>query len=101
MAMATIRPKTNSRPLQTRHNTGTSSISDLLIGLGWDPLDETDSGHPFDGDVMLFMLDAEDRVVHQGAIHYGQPISLDGACYVGRDNLDGEGPGEDEVGGIC
>jgi len=99
--MTAIVAKTDGdRPLQTRHNTATSSASDLLVGLGWDPL-ETDSGAPFDGDLMWFLLNAEGKVIPNGVVYYKRPVSQDGSCYIGTDNRDGEGPGEDEVGGVC
>lgn len=99
-AKAVLVPKTDGlRPLQTRHNTASSSSSDLLVGLGWNPL--KGSEHPFDGDLLILQLDAEGQVIQNGVTYYGRPVSDDGSCYVGNDNQDGEGPGDDEIAGVC
>ncbi|MEP3665800.1 MAG: TerD family protein [Roseibium sp.] len=71
-------------------------LTNILIGLGWD--ERATSGHDFDLDASIFMLDANGKVrSNDDFIYYGQLASKDGSVQHTGDNLTGEGEGDDEA----
>ena len=71
-------------------------LNHIHAGLGWDT--QQFAGADFDLDVMLFMLNENEKVVtDQHFIFYNNLTSPDGAVVHTGDNLTGEGEGDDEV----
>ncbi|MGS2745172.1 TerD family protein [Halomonas sp. LS-001] len=83
-----------------------SSLSNVLMGLGWDPVKKKSGGFlssllggggggDIDLDASVIMLDSAKQPVD--TVSFGQLVSKDGAVRHGGDNLTGEGDGDDEV----
>lgn len=71
-------------------------LKKIHIGLGWD--ERATSGHDFDLDASVFMLNETGKVPgDHGFIFYGQLQSSDGSVVHTGDNLTGEGDGDDEA----
>ncbi|MBT9547132.1 MAG: TerD family protein [Candidatus Sericytochromatia bacterium] len=72
-------------------------LSQLKIGLGWDPNPGT--GQSFDLDVSVFMLNAQKLLpVEDNFIFYNHPLSPDKAVhYLGDDRSGGSSDGDDEM----
>jgi tellurium resistance protein TerD len=72
------------------------SLTQLLVGLGWDP--RATDGVEFDLDASAFLLDSNGKV--RGAadfIFYNQLKSIEGSVEHTGDNRTGAGEGDDEV----
>jgi tellurium resistance protein TerD len=71
-------------------------INHIHAGLGWDT--QSFSGAAFDLDVMLFLTDANGKVLSDNHfVFYNNLKSPDGAVEHTGDNLTGDGDGDDEV----
>ena len=74
-------------------------LSEVFVGLGWD-VKSTDTGHGFDLDSSLFLLDANEKLISDSHfIFYNNLTSpdLDKSVQHLGDNLTGVGEGDDEV----
>lgn len=78
-----------------------NGMKKVCIGLAWDKI--VGKGE-FDADAVVLMLDANGKVVTDGAVYYklatsnGAPFkSKDGSVHHSGDNLTGEGAGDDEI----
>lgn len=70
-------------------------MSNVLVGLGWDP--RATDGAEFDLDASVFMLNASGKARQDSDfIFYGHPASPCGAVVHQGDNRTGEGEGDDE-----
>lgn len=89
---------------------GNAGLDTILVGLGWDPVEQKSSGGGFfsslfgsssagpniDCDASVIML-KNDRVQNKGDIvYFGNLKALNGAVTHTGDNLTGEGDGDDE-----
>ncbi|MBB1126958.1 TerD family protein [Thiospirillum jenense] len=71
-------------------------LINAIIGLGWDA--RTTDGSPFDLDVSVFLVGANEKVLSDAHfIFYNQRTSPDGAVVYSGDNLTGTGAGDDET----
>ncbi len=71
-------------------------INHIHAGLGWDT--QSFAGAAFDLDVMIFLTDANGKVISDGHfVFYNNLKSPDGAVEHTGDNLTGDGDGDDEV----
>lgn len=71
-------------------------IKQIRIGLGWDA--RVTTGHDFDLDASVFLVNAEGKCRHdKDFIFYNNLKSADGSVEHTGDNLTGEGEGDDEV----
>lgn len=86
--------------------TGSSGLSKVFMGLGWDPVKKKSGGFlggllggggggNIDLDASVILLDANKSAVD--TVSFSQMKSKDGAIRHGGDNLTGEGEGDDEV----
>ncbi|WP_122672430.1 TerD family protein [Pseudomonas viridiflava] len=72
------------------------TLTNVLIGLGWDP--RTTDGKDFDLDASAFLLSANGKVRSEADfIFYNQLKSADGSVEHTGDNRTGDGAGDDEV----
>ncbi|KQQ67622.1 chemical-damaging agent resistance protein C [Pseudomonas sp. Leaf127] len=72
------------------------SLTNVLIGLGWDP--RSTDGQEFDLDASAFLLSASGKVRSDADfIFYNQLKSADGSVEHTGDNRTGAGDGDDEV----
>jgi tellurium resistance protein TerD len=74
-------------------------LSEVFVGLGWD-LKATDTGHDFDLDSSIFLLNANGKLISDAhLIFYNNQTSSDPDKSVQHlgDNLTGAGEGDDEV----
>ena len=72
------------------------SLSNVLIGLGWDT--RSTDGADFDLDASAFLLGANDKVRGEhDFIFYNQPRSPEGSVEHTGDNRTGDGDGDDEA----
>ncbi|MBD2607075.1 TerD family protein [Scytonema hofmannii FACHB-248] len=74
-------------------------LSEVFVGLGWD-LKATDTGHDFDLDSSIFLLNANGKLISDAhLIFYNNQTSPDPDKSVQHlgDNLTGAGEGDDEV----
>ena len=72
------------------------SLSNVLIGLGWDT--RSTDGADFDLDASAFLLGANDKVRGEhDFIFYNQPRSPEGSVEHTGDNRTGAGDGDDEA----
>jgi len=72
------------------------TLTNVLIGLGWDP--RTTDGKDFDLDASAFLLSANGKVRSEADfIFYNQLKSADGSVEHTGDNRTGAGDGDDEV----
>lgn len=76
-------------------------LTEASVGLAWD---EIPGANSFDADSMAVMLDADGKLVADGAVYYGlapaggAPFkSKDGSIHHSGDNLTGKGSGDDET----
>jgi tellurium resistance protein TerD len=77
-------------------NQESPGINNLLAGLGWDT--QSFAGAAFDLDVMLFLTDANGRVLSDNHfVYYNNLKSPDGSVEHTGDNRTGDGDGDDEV----
>ncbi|MEK3979042.1 TerD family protein [Psychrobacillus sp. FSL K6-2836] len=91
---------------------GRSSLSSVMVGLGWDPVEKKKSGGLFGGllgggsgggaavdcDASVLLLDEKGKLVSkQHVIYFGNKTSQDGSVVHSGDNLTGDGDGDDEV----
>lgn len=84
---------------------GSSGLSKVFMGLGWDPIQKKKGGllaslfggggGDIDLDASVIMLDANKSAID--TVSFAQLKSKDGAIRHGGDNLTGEGDGDDEV----
>lgn len=83
-----------------------SSLSNVFMGLGWDPVKKKSGGllsslfgggggGDIDLDASVILLDSNKQPVD--TVSFGQLVSKDGAIRHGGDNLTGAGDGDDEV----
>lgn len=73
------------------------AITLAKIGLGWDT-NQYDGGFDFDLDASVFLLDKNDKVLHDSDfIFYNNLEAYDGAVIHTGDNLTGTGDGDDET----
>ncbi|MGY4877742.1 TerD family protein [Vreelandella aquamarina] len=83
-----------------------SSLSNVFMGLGWDPVKKKSGGllsslfgggggGDIDLDASVILLDSGKQPVD--TVSFGQLVSKDGAVRHGGDNLTGAGDGDDEV----
>lgn len=71
-------------------------LSEVLIGLGWDP--RSTDGQEFDLDASAFMLKIDGKVPSDKFfIFYNNATSADGSVAHGGDNKSGQGEGDDET----
>lgn len=78
-----------------------NGMKKVCIGLAWDKIVGAGA---FDADAIVAMLDANGKIVSNGAVYYklatssGAPFkSIDGSIHHSGDNLTGEGDGDDEI----
>ena len=70
-------------------------LSEVLVGLGWDP--RVTDGTEFDLDASVFITGEDGRVLNDaGFIFYNNKKSADGSVEHMGDNRSGEGEGDDE-----
>lgn len=73
-----------------------TGLSEVIVGLGWDP--RATDGSAFDLDASAFMLKADGKVRSDaGFIFYNQKTSEDGSVVHQGDNTSGQGDGDDEA----
>jgi stress response protein SCP2 len=94
---------------------GNAGISSIMVGLGWDPVNQPASSKPagifgsllrgggggggtqIDCDASVVMLNANAKLTDKGnLIYYGNLKSKDGSVQHMGDNLTGQGEGDDE-----
>lgn len=89
---------------------GNPGLSKIMVGLGWDPVQNRGGGGlfgslfggggaaaNFDCDASVIMLGANDRLQNnQDVIYFGNLKSKDGSVQHSGDNLTGDGDGDDE-----
>ncbi|MFZ1301891.1 MAG: TerD family protein [Candidatus Microsaccharimonas sp.] len=76
---------------------GSGSLTKVRIGLGWDELHPQQSGHKFDLDASVFVVDDNDIVLSPGHfVFYNNLVSPEGAITHTGDNRTGSGDGDDE-----
>ncbi|CEG21699.1 Stress response protein SCP2 [Planococcus massiliensis] len=90
---------------------GRSSLSSIMVGLGWDPVETKKSGGFLSGllggggggadidcDASVIMLDENGKLKgKENLIYFGNKKSKDGSVVHSGDNLTGEGEGDDET----
>ena len=91
---------------------GRSSLSSIMVGLGWDPVETKKSGgflssllgggggggSEIDCDASVIMLDNNGKLTgKENLIYFGNKKSRDGSVVHTGDNLTGEGEGDDET----
>ncbi|WP_417662719.1 TerD family protein [Pseudomonas sp.] len=70
-------------------------LSEVVVGLGWDP--RVTDGSPFDLDASVFIVGENGKVLDDtGFIFYNNKKSADGSVEHMGDNQSGEGEGDDE-----
>ena len=75
---------------------GNASLKHIMVGLGWD-VNAFDSGADFDLDASAFMCGANGKCpTEKEFVFYGNLEHPSGAVKHQRDNLTGEGDGDDE-----
>ncbi|KAB7673018.1 TerD family protein [Bacillus sp. B1-b2] len=88
---------------------GNPGLSKILVGLGWDPVQQGKSGGLFgslfgggtgasvDCDASVILLNDQDKVQsNSDVIYFGNLSSRDGSVKHSGDNLTGDGDGDDE-----
>jgi tellurium resistance protein TerD len=71
-------------------------LSEVIVGLGWDP--RATDGQAFDLDASAFLLKADGKVKSDaGFIFYNHKTSEDGSVVHQGDNTSGQGDGDDEA----
>lgn len=82
---------------------GNSSLTSLLVGLGWDPVKKSkgffgllNSGPDIDVDASVFMLRNDRFVDKKDLVFFGNLQSKCGAVRHTGDNITGDGDGDDE-----
>lgn len=88
---------------------GNPGLSKILVGLGWDPVQQQKSGGLFgslfgggatanvDCDASVIMLNEQDKLQsNSDVIYFGNLKSKDGSVQHSGDNLTGDGDGDDE-----
>lgn len=70
-----------------------SSISNLLVGLGWDV---AKNGPNIDCDASALMIDAQGKLIKDGVIYFNNKKSNCKSIIHSGDNLTGAGDGDDE-----
>jgi stress response protein SCP2 len=89
---------------------GNPGLTKILVGLGWDPVENAKSGGLFsslfgggggganiDCDASVIMLSESDKLKsNSDVIYFGNLKSKDGSVHHTGDNLTGEGDGDDE-----
>lgn len=90
---------------------GRSSLSSIMVGLGWDPVATKKSGGFLSGllggggggadvdcDASVLLLDENGKLTaKENLIYFGNKKSKDGSVVHSGDNLTGEGEGDDET----
>lgn len=90
---------------------GRSSLSSVMVGLGWDPVEKKKSGGFLGGllggggggaevdcDASVLLLDENGKLkAKQNLVYFGNKTSQDGSVVHSGDNLTGAGDGDDEV----
>ncbi|ANU22219.1 TerD family protein [Planococcus donghaensis] len=90
---------------------GRSSLSSIMVGLGWDPVATKKSGGflsnllggggggaDVDCDASVLLLDENGKLTaKENLIYFGNKKSKDGSVVHSGDNLTGEGDGDDEM----
>lgn len=90
---------------------GRSSLSSIMVGLGWDPVETKKSGGflssllggggggaEVDCDASVILLDENGKLKgKENLIYFGNKSSKDGSIVHSGDNLTGEGDGDDET----
>lgn len=88
---------------------GNAGLSKIMVGLGWDPIDQPKSGgilsgifgggksEEYDLDASVFLLDDNDKIIsNKDIVYFGNLKSACGSIQHTGDNLTGEGEGDDE-----
>lgn len=90
---------------------GRSSLSSVMVGLGWDPVEKKKSGGflggllggggggaEIDCDASVLLLDENGKLqAKKNLVYFGNKASQDGSVVHSGDNLTGAGDGDDEV----
>ena len=90
---------------------GRSSLSSVMVGLGWDPVEKKKSGGflggllggggsgaEIDCDASVLLLDENGKLkAKKNLVYFGNKTSQDGSVVHSGDNLTGDGDGDDEV----
>ncbi|MFJ7973995.1 TerD family protein [Psychrobacillus sp. NPDC096389] len=90
---------------------GRSSLSSVMVGLGWDPVEKKKSGGFLGGllggggggaevdcDASVLLLDENGKLqAKKNLVYFGNKASQDGSVVHSGDNLTGAGDGDDEV----
>lgn len=90
---------------------GRSSLSSVMVGLGWDPVEKKKSGGFLGGllgggasgaevdcDASVLLLDENGKLQSKkNLVYFGNKASQDGSVVHSGDNLTGAGEGDDEV----
>ena len=90
---------------------GRSSLSSVMVGLGWDPVEKKKSGGFLGGllggggsgaevdcDASVLLLDENGKLqAKKNLVYFGNKTSQDGSVVHSGDNLTGDGDGDDEV----
>lgn len=87
---------------------GGSGLSDILVGLGWDPVEQKSGGlfglgkkqEDIDCDASVILLGSDGKLhgssTEQCLVYFGNLVYANGAIQHQGDNLTGEGDGDDE-----
>lgn len=85
---------------------GNDTLSNLLVGLGWDPIQKPSTGflsslfsttHEIDCDAAVFMLNTNGVIPNpESVVYFGNLRSSCGSIVHTGDNLTGDGDGDDE-----
>lgn len=89
---------------------GRSSLSSVMVGLGWDPVEKKKGGGLLGGlfgggggaevdcDASVLLLDENGKLTSKkNLVYFGNKTSQDGSVVHSGDNLTGAGEGDDEV----
>ncbi|WP_313894808.1 TerD family protein [Psychrobacillus sp.] len=90
---------------------GRSSLSSIMVGLGWDPVKKSGGGGflkgllgsggggaDIDCDASVLLLDEKGKLAaKQNLVYFGNKTSQDGSVVHSGDNRTGDGDGDDEV----
>lgn len=74
----------------------TPGLTKIVVGGGWD-VNKNASGKSFDLDLSAYLVDANGKLANtRDVVYFGAKQHPSGAIYLDKDNLTGEGEGDDE-----
>ena len=74
----------------------TPGLAKLVVGAGWD-VNKAESGNTFDVDLSAYLVGVDGKLGgNQNVVYFGAKKHSSGAVELDKDNLTGEGEGDDE-----